>query len=64
MHLENGIEPVLTTDEVSRILRVPRSTVTYRARNGALPVAAKLPGKQGAYLFSKKKIETLARKES
>ncbi|CAB0884199.1 helix-turn-helix domain-containing protein [Corynebacterium diphtheriae] len=59
MHLGSSAGEVITTDEVSKLLKMPRSTVTYKARQGSLPVAGKLPGRQGAYLFHRQQIEQI-----
>ncbi|KKO87258.1 hypothetical protein VH15_05880 [Corynebacterium ulcerans] len=54
---------LLTTAAVAKILGLPHSTVTWRARTGRLTPAMKLPGINGAYLFDPREIEQLASKK-
>lgn len=49
----------MSTTEVAKELGVARSTVNRRASLGTLPVAMKLPGKLGMYLFERADIEAL-----
>lgn len=50
----------MTAVEVAKALGVSRTTVKRKAANGKLPVAAKVPGGTGAYLFDRATIEALA----
>lgn len=50
----------LTTAQVAGILDRPISTVQWQAAHGVLPVAMKLPGINGAYLFDPHAIRALA----
>lgn len=54
----------MTTPEVAAILKRPLSTVQWQAARGHLPVAMKLPGKSGAYLFARADIAALAAREA
>ena len=54
----------MTTPEVAAILKRPLSTVQWQAARGHLPVAMKLPGKSGAYLFDRAAIAALAAREA
>lgn len=51
----------MTTPEVADLLDRPLSTVVWQASHGVLPVAFKLPGKNGAYLYSPAEIKKIAR---
>lgn len=53
----------MTTPEVAAALKRPVSTVQWQAANGVLPVAMKLPGKNGAYLYDPAEIKALAARE-
>jgi len=55
---------LLTTPEVAAILKRPLSTVQWQAAHGHLPVAMKLPGKSGAYLFDPADVAALAAREA
>lgn len=50
-------EPLLTSSEVSRLLRVSLSTVARMASDGRLPVAQRLPGPRGAHLFARATVD-------
>lgn len=54
----------ITTPEVAAILKRPLSTVQWQAARGHLPVAMKLPGRSGAYLFDVDDIAALAAREA
>jgi len=45
--------------EAARILEVTRTHLTRLVRAGSLPVALKLDGKTGAYLFDRSAVEDL-----
>lgn len=47
---------LLTTAEVARRLGVCRETVSLAARDGRLEPVAKLPGVNGAYLFTEESV--------
>ena len=51
---------LLTTHEAAAALGISAVTVTWRARNGRLTPALKLPGDNGPYLFDRAEIERLA----
>lgn len=48
---------LLTSPEVAEALGTTIRTVQRMAKRGRLPVAQKLPGEKGAYLFSREVIE-------
>lgn len=50
----------MTTPEVAAALKRPMSTVQWQAAHGKLPVAMKLPGKNGAYLYHPADIRKIA----
>jgi predicted DNA-binding transcriptional regulator AlpA len=50
----------LTTAQVADILNYTVPWVNKLAATGRLPVAQKLPGRTGAYLFSRSEIERIA----
>jgi excisionase family DNA binding protein len=50
----------LTSPEAGRLLGKSARTVTRMADAGKLPVAQKLPGPNGAYLFRRSDVEALA----
>lgn len=49
----------ITATEVAEILGVDPRTVQRQAAAGQLPSLAKLPGRTGAYLFSRAEIDAL-----
>lgn len=53
----------MTTPEVAAALKRPLSTVQWQAAHGKLPVAFKLPGPTGAYLFDPADIHKIAADE-
>lgn len=53
---------LLTTAQVAERLQLDISTINYRVRVGTLPIAQKLPGKTGAYLFDPEVIDAEAAK--
>lgn len=53
-------DDLLTSPQVGYILGKSARTIHRMADAGALPVAAKLPGPNGAYLFRRSEIEALA----
>lgn len=61
MHkVTDGAKPdLIPTAEVAKLLGVHIATVTRRAALGQIPVAMKLPGETGAYLFDRADIEAL-----
>lgn len=48
---------LLTSPEVAAELGITLRTVQRMAKRGRLPVAQKLPGQRGAYLFSREVVE-------
>ena len=50
---------LMSSTEVAATLGVTRSTVNRWASMGALPVAMKLPGRLGMYLYDRAEIEAL-----
>lgn len=48
---------LLTSSQVSKMLRVSLATVARMGADGRLPVAQKLPGPRGAFLFDPAAIE-------
>lgn len=57
-------EDLLTTSEVAQILNHSVGWVNKLAATGRLPVAHKLPGHTGAYLFRREAIEAHRNGES
>lgn len=51
---------LITAAQAARILGVDSKTIRRRALAGLLPVAIKLPGFTGAYLFDRAAVEKLA----
>lgn len=51
---------LITADEAALILNCHRSSVARAARDGELRPAVKLPGRTGAYLFSRQVVEIYA----
>lgn len=46
--------------EAARILGTTERTVQRKANTGAIPIAAKIPGRTGAYLFERADVEAIA----
>ena len=53
----------MTTPQVAEMLDRPLSTVAWQAAHGKLPVAFKLPGPTGAYLYHPADIRKIAADE-
>lgn len=53
-------EELLTSSQAGGIINRSYRTVIRLAETGELPVAAKLPGPNGAYLFKRGDVERLA----
>lgn len=51
---------LLTTTDAGRILGKSARTVQRMAEAGEIPIAQKLPGPNGAYLFDPADVDTLA----
>lgn len=51
---------VMTSPQVAQFLKKGARTIQRMATDGTLPYSAKLPGKNGAFLFSRKQIEAWA----
>lgn len=49
--MDTDAEPLLTSTQAAAILQCSSKTVTRMAIAGTLPVAHRLPGTQGAFLF-------------
>ena len=56
-------EDLLTSPQAGVILGKSARTIHRMAESGALPIAQKLPGPNGAFLFRRKDIERLAASE-
>lgn len=54
-----GMADLLTSPEVAEVLGTTIRTVQRMAKHGRLPVAQKLPGEKGAYLFSREVVEMI-----
>lgn len=52
-------DDLIGSAEACTILRIDRSAFTRKVQMGRVPVAAKLPGPTGAYLFRRADIERL-----
>ena len=52
-----SISNLLTTAQVAERYGASRRTITRWARDGRLPVAARLPGETGALLFDPVEVE-------
>lgn len=57
-----GMDELIGTAEACRILDCHPSTVSRRVANSELAAAHKLPGDNGAYVFSRAEVEKLAAK--
>jgi excisionase family DNA binding protein len=57
-------EPLLTSTQAAAILRCSSKTVTRMALAGTLPVAHRLPGTQGAFLFRRSDVIAMAQEAS
>jgi predicted DNA-binding transcriptional regulator AlpA len=53
------MDDLLTSTEAGQIIGKSARTVQRMAESGELPVAQKLPGPNGAYLFRRTEIEAL-----
>lgn len=51
---------LLSAEEAAQELGKSKRTITRKALRGEIPIAGKLPGKTGAYLFARDVIEVLA----
>lgn len=52
---------LIGTGEAATILGWSRAKVKREAMNGSLPVAQKMPGDTGAYLFHRSTVDIIAR---
>lgn len=52
-------DDLIGTDEAAQLLGVSKPTVKRMARAGTLPVAIKMPGQTGAYLFHRSDVAAL-----
>lgn len=57
-------ETYLTSPEAGQLLGKSARTITRMADAGKLPIAQKLPGPNGAYLFRRADVEALLISES
>lgn len=55
-------DDLLTSPQAGSILNKSARTVQRMADAGLLPVAQKLPGPNGAYLFRRRDVERLAKR--
>lgn len=53
---------LLTAKEAEKVLGKSSRTIRRQVERGKIPVAHKLPGKTGGYLFSRAVIELLAQR--
>lgn len=60
----SNLDSLLTAAQVAELRGVQPKTVHRWAESGRLPVATKLPGLRGAYLFRREDVEALAAEES
>lgn len=58
--MRNPGDDLITTAQVAELLGVTVAWANKLAAKGALPVAHKLPGLTGAYLFRREEIERIA----
>ena len=52
---------VIGTSDAAKILELPTRTLIWQAAQGRIPFVQKLPGRNGAYLFSRAQVEALAK---
>jgi excisionase family DNA binding protein len=52
-------DDLIGTAEAAELLGVSLPTIKRKAQNGLLPVAHKMPGETGAYLFHRADVEAL-----
>lgn len=60
MHRIEAPDGLITSTQAGQILGKSGRTVVRHAEAGHIQIATKLPGPNGAYLFSRKVIEELA----
>lgn len=53
-------DDLIGSTEATRLLRVDKATISRWVASGTLTPAAKLPGRNGAFLFRRADIESLA----
>ena len=56
-HVSNGGTELLTTAQVSELTGLSVTHINRMALDGRLPIAQKLPGRTGAYLFDRAAIQ-------
>lgn len=56
------ISDLLTTQQAAEVLGISRRTLTRWVEDGKVPVAHRLPGETGAFLFDPKEIARHATK--
>ncbi|SHP46924.1 Uncharacterised protein [Mycobacteroides abscessus subsp. abscessus] len=61
MHQNGVVDELITSTCAGQILKKSGRTVVRHAEAGRIPIAYRLPGPNGAYLFSRHVIEELAR---
>lgn len=54
---KNHIDPLLSSTEVCAELGIKRSTLSHWIDSGRITPTQQLPGKTGAYLFTKAAVE-------
>lgn len=57
-------EHLVSTKQVSELLRVDVRTVHRMAQSGLLPSALKIPGKTGAWMFDRTDVDRIAAQRS
>lgn len=58
--MRNPGDDLITTAQVAELLNITVAWANKQAKAGRLPVAHKLPGLTGAYLFRRDEIEQIA----
>lgn len=61
--MRNSGDDLMTTAQVAELLGITVAWANKQAARGRLPVAHKLPGLTGAYLFHRDEIELIADRE-
>lgn len=64
MHQTQPSGELITSTQAGQLLKKSGRTVIRHAEAGQIPIAARLPGPNGAYLFSRNVIEELARTQA
>lgn len=64
MPKSKAADELLTSTQVGQILNRSGRTVIRQAESGLIPIATKLPGPNGAYLFRRSDIDEFAKREA